>query len=231
MQTFTIEQTPAEIVKVYPKASDLFNKHQINFCCKGDRPLADVLPEKKLDEKLLLSELNTSYERWSKEENEVIDWDTLPLTKITNHIFDKHHTYLYEELAPIGQFVTKVARVHGAEHAHLKDLFELFHTFKAKIEEQMADEEADVFPLIEAYEKNPTEELKEKIQSANAKLIKEREEQTEILDKIREVTNNFTLPQGACNSYRITYARLEELTKETYEHIHLENNVLFKRVS
>lgn len=231
MHTFSIEQTPAEIVKVFPKASDLFNKLQINFCCKGDRPLEDVIPEKDLDAAIVLGELNATYARWSKEDNEVIDWDTLPLSKITDHIFDKHHTYLYEELVPIGQFVTKVARVHGADHPHLKDLFELFHEFKANIEEHMASEEADVFPLIESYEKNPTEDLKAKIQEANSKLAKDRITQTEILDKIRKVTNDFTLPQGACNSYRITYSRLEELTTETFQHIHMENNVLFERIA
>ena len=35
MQEFTKEHTPAEIVKVFPKASDLFKTQKIDFCCGG----------------------------------------------------------------------------------------------------------------------------------------------------------------------------------------------------
>jgi regulator of cell morphogenesis and NO signaling len=230
MNTFTVEQTPAEIVKVFPKASDLFNKREINFCCKGDRPLQTVISEKNLDEAVVLEELHTAYEEWNKEEHEVVDWDAVPLSELTNHIFDKHHAFLHEELAPIGQFVTKVTRVHGDDHPHLKELYRLYHDFKASIEEHMANEEAEVFPLIEAYEENPVEEIAEKIQKVNEGLKADRENQVLLLNKMRKATNDFTLPSGACNSYRITYARLEELEKDTIEHIHLENNILFERI-
>ncbi|OZU90484.1 iron-sulfur cluster repair di-iron protein [Virgibacillus indicus] len=230
MSTFTAEHTPAEIVKVFPKASDLFKKRRIDFCCGGDRPLRAVFTEKDVDEAAVLSELNIAYESWSKEDHEIINWDNIALTELVDHIVYKHHAFLNEELPALGQFVTKIFRVHGANHPHLKELHRLYNDFKVDMEEHMIKEEGEVFPLIKEYEINPSEELAKRIHEANGGLEDEHEAQGDILKRIQEITNDFEPPADACTSYRITYARLSELTSDTFQHVHLENNILFKRV-
>ncbi|HEY2495312.1 MAG TPA: hemerythrin domain-containing protein, partial [Paenibacillus sp.] len=57
----------------------------------------------------------------------------------------------------------------------------------------------------------------------------EHDEAGNILKKLREITNGFTPPVNACTTYRLTYERLAELERMTYEHVHLENNILFPR--
>ncbi|MFD1449086.1 iron-sulfur cluster repair di-iron protein [Oceanobacillus profundus] len=230
MNSFTVEHTPAEIVKVFPKASDLFKKRRIDFCCGGDRPLGTVFTEKDMDEVAILSELNTAYESWSKEDHEVIDWDRVPLSELVDHIVHKHHAYLNEELSPLGQFVTKIFRVHGAAHPHLQELHKLYNDFKVDMETHMVKEENEVFPMIKEYERNPSQDLAARIHAANGGLEDEHESQGNILKRMREITNDFIPPAGACNSYQITYARLAELESDTFQHVHLENNVLFKRI-
>src|SRR5690625_1157863 len=230
MQVFTKEHTPAEIVKVFPKASDLFKSQKIDFCCGGDRPLHEVFTEKSLDETVILTDLNTAYETWSKEDHDTIDWDSEPLSKLVDHIVETHHAYLHEELAPLGQFVTKVFRRHGADNPHLKELHRLYNDFKVDMEEHLVNEEDNVFPLIKEYENNPSEKLKQQIIEANGGLEDDHQASGDLLKQMREVTDDFTPPPGACNSYRITYARLDELESNTFQHIHLENNILFKRI-
>jgi len=44
---------------------------------------------------------------------------------------------------------------------------------------------------------------------------------------MREITSDYTLPEGACPSFTALYAGLEDLEKDLHRHIHLENNVLF----
>jgi regulator of cell morphogenesis and NO signaling len=46
---------------------------------------------------------------------------------------------------------------------------------------------------------------------------------------MQEVTNSYTLPEGACPSFQALYQRLQELQADLHEHIHLENNLLFPR--
>ncbi|MFD1039028.1 iron-sulfur cluster repair di-iron protein [Virgibacillus byunsanensis] len=228
MNTFTAEHTPAEIVKVFPKASDLFKKRRIDFCCGGDKPLEQVFTKGNMDATTVLTELNTAYENWEKDDNEVTDWDAIPASELIDHIVYSHHAYLNEELPALGQFVTKIFRVHGAKHPHLKDLHRLYNEFKLEMEEHMVKEESEVFPLIKEYEKNPSDKLLSHIHEVNGGLEDEHEAAGDLLKQIREITNDFEPPVDACNSYRITYARLSDMESDTFQHVHLENNVLFK---
>ena len=41
--------------------------------------------------------------------------------------------------------------------------------------------------------------------------------------------HDFTPPEGACGTYRLVYNRLEALESDLFEHIHVENNILFPR--
>lgn len=230
MGEFQLTDTPADIVKIYPKASDFFKKEKIDYCCGGDQPLKQIIEKKKqsVDGETLIQLINTSYQEWKDEGNKNINWDELTDTELIGYILKHHHQYLNEELTPLSQFVTKIYRVHGSNHPHLEQLFKLYHQFKMEMEGHMIEEESELFPLIEKYEKEPDAELKERIWNLNKIMMDDHTYVGEIIKKMNEITNNYTLPDGACNSYRITYARLSELENNTLDHIHLENNVLFQ---
>src|SRR5699024_8540636 len=106
--TFTAQDKPADIVKVFPKASDLFKQRRIDFCCNGDKPLADVFTSENHDEYIVLNELNQAYANWKEEEHEITDWDGMSYGELIDHIIYKHHAYLNEELPALGEFVTKI---------------------------------------------------------------------------------------------------------------------------
>lgn len=80
--TFTAEHTPADIMKTFPQASDLFQKHRIDFCCGGGKPLIKTFPERYLDGEAILSELNHAYTEWNKQDHDVIDGEQVPLSKL-----------------------------------------------------------------------------------------------------------------------------------------------------
>lgn len=50
-----------------------------------------------------------------------------------------------------------------------------------------------------------------------------------LMKQIRELTNDFTPPPEACNTYRVSYFKLQEFEDDLHRHIHLENNILFPR--
>ncbi len=47
--------------------------------------------------------------------------------------------------------------------------------------------------------------------------------------RIEELSNNYTPPQDACNTYRVSFALLKEFEQDLHLHIHLENNILFPK--
>ncbi|WP_010530373.1 hemerythrin domain-containing protein [Lentibacillus jeotgali] len=102
-----------------------------------------------------MAELNHSYQNWQNEGHEAIDWEAKTPSELIDHIVHSHHAYLYEELPELGKFVTKILRVHGKNHPHLKELHRLYNAFKLDMEEHSVKEEEEVFPLIKKYEENP----------------------------------------------------------------------------
>jgi len=43
------------------------------------------------------------------------------------------------------------------------------------------------------------------------------------------LSDNFAVPEDACNTYRALYGFLTEFEATTKKHIHLENNILFPK--
>lgn len=62
MKTFNKTQNIGDIVAILPKASEIFKKYNIDFCCGGNRPLETALKEQKLNEEEVLQRLEETYE-------------------------------------------------------------------------------------------------------------------------------------------------------------------------
>lgn len=57
----------------------------------------------------------------------------------------------------------------------------------------------------------------------------EHDEAGGLLKKFREYTEDYTLPEHACNSYRALFAALQEMESDLHLHVHKENNILFPK--
>src|SRR5690625_4578395 len=113
MYIFTEEHTPAQIVKEFPKASDLFKVHGINFCCKGDIELKKTFDHKNLEGSNILTELNGAYDEWLSKGNKAINWDTKSLTDITNYIRNII-ILIYKMSYPLWESLLRVSIVYMA---------------------------------------------------------------------------------------------------------------------
>ena len=51
----------------------------------------------------------------------------------------------------------------------------------------------------------------------------------DFLAQMRQVTDNYTLPEDACPTFAALFEGLDALEKDLHEHIHLENNILFPK--
>ena len=57
----------------------------------------------------------------------------------------------------------------------------------------------------------------------------EHDDEGERFRKIATLSNNYTPPNDACNSYKVAFSLLKDFEEDLHKHIHLENNILFKR--
>lgn len=213
--------TPVGLIAAeLPLATRVFARHGIDFCCGGGLPIGEVCEKKGLDAEAVLREIEAEV---STTQDDVTRWTEAPLSDLVDHIVDTFHRPLEEELPRLEFMVRKVNRVHGDKSPEaLPALVDTFVRLKAELEDHMGKEEDVLFPAIKSG-KGAT--------AAGPMAIMEDEHLAagEALARIRTLTEDFRVPDGACNTWRALWHGLEALEKTMHIHIHLENNILFPR--
>lgn len=222
----TKEMLVSDIVKQSPKSADIFRSNRIDFCCGGNIPLSEAINDKSKPLDVLLEEINAL----DNGSDGMIDVQYLDNAALINYIQNKYHKPLAEEFKNLMPYVTKVAKVHGERHPHLIELKELTLKLRDELLDHTKDEDDNVFPLVIEYTNNPTDDLKTKLTPHIAELETEHDGAGNILKRMREMTSDFTPPMDACGTFRVVYQRLAMLERDTFQHVHLENNVLFERI-
>jgi regulator of cell morphogenesis and NO signaling len=159
------------------------------------------------------------------------NWTGRSAAELIEYIVTYHHRYLKSSLPQLSQYVNKVARVHGPHHPELLQVQEWFQALRLDMELHMEKEENEAFPAVIAYELSGTEHSRQQLLQILEELENDHRETGNLLQKIRIVTSDFTVPEDACTTFKVTYLKLEELEADMFQHIHLENNILFARAA
>lgn len=230
-RVFNRNQRLGEIAAVFPKATETFMKHDIDFCCGGDRTLELALNAKGLDIDMILDELDKAYTEYNAIKNDDIDWRNSDFSTLIDFIVNKHHSFMKKELPLIDTLVNKILKVHFIDNGEvLTKVHKLFGQLKTEIETHLIKEEEVLFPLIKQYEKTPSDELLNKIINVMNETEDEHDAAGDILKELRKVTNQYEVPPTGCNSFKLTYEKLMSVEVDLFHHIHLENNIMFERL-
>lgn len=227
---FNVTDRIGDIVVEFPGASSVLKQYRIDFCCGGDRPLETAIKEGNLDENKILNELNAKYKEFEKRNEEYTDWAKERPGKLMEYIIGKHHKYLKQELPELSELLFKILRVHGIRHEELFHIHKLFNNLRTELEEHLVKEEEYLFPLIQNYEALKNDSNREKVLKLVEELEKEHTGAGDIIKELREAADHYSIPEDACKTFEVTYIKLGELESDLFEHIHLENNILFKNI-
>ena len=233
--TLTPETTVAEIAGTMPRAIPVFQRHGIDFCCGGKRALAEICSEKGIGFDAIVGELEAADRRRSPGDT---DWATEPLDALIDHILERYHKGLYEEMPRLEALADKVVSVHGATHPDsLPAIRDTFRALKQELELHLEKEERVLFPYVRALEA-ASRGLRQAHTvplglASGATEVMEREHETAglALKSLNRLTDGYRPPDDACGSFRALYAGLEIFEADLHQHIHLENNVLFPRAT
>lgn len=202
-----------------PQSTSLFLKLGLDFCCGGKQTLADAAAAKGLDVAMIETFLTTLAEQ-PKESSK--DWREAPLGEIIDFIIPRFHDKHRSQLPPLIELAQKVESVHTEHPDCPKGLSEIVRKVYDDLVMHMMKEEQVLFPLIKSG-RGPMAAMPIQVMEA------EHDEAGNDLEDMKKLTNNFTAPEGACNSWRTLYSGLAEFEVDLMEHVHLENNVLFPR--
>ena len=223
--------TLAQIVNNDFRASAVFEKYHLDFCCKGKRTLEQACAEQQLSVSEVASDIENSY----AENKPAPDFNKMTLTGLYDYIVQTHHTYVKKELPQIHAYLQKVASKHGEKHQELSKIFELFTALKEEMESHMQKEELILFPRIKELEKlvnleNANLQINiNYLQSPITVMEQEHDHAGSLLKEIRLLSNDYNPPIDACTTYRLSFAVLEAFELDLHQHVHLENNILFPK--
>ena len=212
------------------RTAAVFNSYGIDFCCKGHRTIEEVCDKKGIDSNELINSLDIVL---TKASTQTIDYKSWPIDLLVDYIEKKHHRYVEEKIPVIAQFLNKLCRVHGERHPELLEINELFLGSASELAAHMKKEELILFPFIKKMEKAKLE--RSSVQSPQfgtveypiSTMMEEHDNEGERFRKIATLSNNYTPPVDACNTYKVTFSMLKEFENDLHLHIHLENNILF----
>jgi regulator of cell morphogenesis and NO signaling len=222
----------AQIVNSNHRAAAVFEKYQLDFCCKGKRTLKQACEEKELNAGQIVTELE---EVPSGNSCTVpVNYDRFTLSQLSDYIVNMHHSYVKKEMPAIFHYLEKVSSKHGDRHPEMHKVFALFAAIKEEMEHHMQKEELVLFPRIKETEKqvaggNEIVVNSTYLLSPINMMEQEHEHAGAMLAEIRQLTANYTPPADACTTYRLSFASLEAFEKDLHQHIHLENNILFPK--
>lgn len=212
------------------RTAAVFSKYNIDFCCNGNRTVEEACDKKGIDCSMIIDEINTIL---NQQQGETINYKSWPLDLLMDYIEKKHHRYIEGKIPVIGQFLDKLCRVHGERHPELYKINELFTGSAGDLTSHMKKEELILFPFIKQLAKAKLNcgALKPPhfgtVENPIAMMKDDHDNEGERFRKIAELSDNYNPPEDACNTYKVTFAMLDEFEKDLHLHIHLENNILF----
>ena len=225
------DKTIGEIVADDFRAAAVFKKYGIDFCCRGGRTIDEACDKKDVDKQSLINDLNAI----PQGKGDQVDVSSWPLDLLANYIVRIHHQYVHDKTPILLQFLDKLCRVHGERHPELFEINRIFTESAHDLANHFEKEERVLFPVIgELVKAQQTGQPLETahfgtVENPIAMMMHEHTVEGDRFAEIARLSNNYTPPADACNTYRVTFAMLQEFEEDLHRHIHLENNVLFPK--
>ncbi len=219
-----LQQSVASTVLDHSECAAVFQQHRIDFCCRGELTIEAAAKEKGV----VLEELATELAQAIAQRNSPKSSDPRELStpQLVEHIVSKHHEYLRKALPFVTGLAAKVGRVHGDHNPKLRELDVVTGELAGALVPHLDEEEQILFPALVASELDQV-----LVQRHLGSMHTDHLAVAKLLERIRAATDEFTLPDWACNSYRTLFSELEQLEGDIFTHVHLENHVLMPRFS
>lgn len=227
----TYANTIGELAVAMPEAIPILERLGIDYCCHGEQSVQKACGSVGISTDELLQMIGGT----AKAATTAHNWTDEPIPALIRHIVETHHVYTRQAVLVLQKLAAKVRGVHGQNHPELMVVERLVAEMTTELVPHMLKEEQVLFPFVEKldaavakHEEAPMPFFGT-VQNPIRMMMLEHETVGEKLIELRGLTQDYTLPDEACNSYRALFAKLMELENDLHQHIHIENNILFPR--
>lgn len=215
-----MEQSLGQLARRIPGATGLFDAHQLDFCCAGNRSLRTATESLGIDPQPLVDALKNLEQRVATEPEH--DWSDASDTQLVEHLLVRYHAVHREQLPELIRLARRVEHVHGDREDCPHGLADHLEAMAQELDSHMRKEEMVLFPMITRGQGGMTSMPISAMRS-------EHDDHGTELRRLAELTHNITSPRDACTTWRALYTGLRSFRDDLIAHIHTENNILFER--
>lgn len=215
-----MEQSLGQLARRIPGATGLFDAHQLDFCCAGNRSLRTATESLGIDPQPLVDALKNLEQRAVAEPEQ--DWSDASDTQLVEHLLVRYHAVHREQLPELIRLARRVEHVHGDREDCPHGLADHLEAMAQELDSHMRKEEMVLFPMITRGQGGMASMPISAMRS-------EHDDHGTELRRLAELTHNITSPRDACTTWRALYTGLRSFRDDLIAHIHTENNILFER--
>ncbi len=226
------EETLGELAAKDLRKAQVFKKYGLDFCCGGKKTVKEACAEKGIDVTLVEKDLQQADNAPATAAARPLPFNEWNLDFLADYIVNTHHSYVKKVMPDLKAYSDKVARVHSGHHPELLEINRLVQETMKEMAEHTIEEETVLFPYIKklvALNGNATAKDIDHVQESIDLRIQEHELVGGNMEKIRELSSNYTVPEDGCASYSFLFKSLNEFEEDLHIHVHLENNILFPK--
>lgn len=229
MGSFDISMMVGDIVTRQPRLSRVFEQVGIDYCCGGKVSLAEACDRRSVNAEDVVKMLESESE--NSDGRNAVDPAAMTLTELVDHIERAHHAYVKSESPRLRAMAEKVASVHGAHDERLAIVRDTFVGLADEMSSHMMKEELILFPLIRRLASGAETTFGHcgSVAGPINQMEAEHADAGVALARLHSLTDAYTPPEWACNTYRALLDGLRQFELDLHQHVHKENNVLFPR--
>lgn len=224
--------TVAEVALAFPHSTDILHRYHLDFCCHGKLNFVEACRLNNLDSDKIWQEiLNTRADNDS-----TLKFDSWDAELLIEYILQHHHQYIRQAIPQINELLAKVCEVHGSEQPVLYEIRDTFVSLADELLDHLPKEEDVLFPAMRKLAQLDSDLIRNtafirNLQAPISVMEHEHDSAGTFLKSLRSLTSNYAPPAFACPTYQLTFKLLEEFDRDLIQHIHLENNILFPKVT
>jgi regulator of cell morphogenesis and NO signaling len=228
------EETIGAIVAGDYRKSAVFKKLDIDFACGGKVTLKEACLRMALRLEDVQAQLSNEESLTSIAQ---MDFQTWEVGFLSTYLVQLHHQYVKNHSAFIADLAQKVAHVNSRRYPEILQIAECFENVKSLLLSNIKEKEDRIFPAIVMLSQDSQRQIKsdeEQLSAVASAIVQMENEHVEIagyVRLIRQLTNGYQTPVYASNAFEILYKVLREFEDDLDCHFHLENNILFPKVT
>lgn len=160
-----------------------------------------------------------------------------PLDFLVDYVVYVHHGYLRQTFTTLRDHIENFVAEHPQKYTYSDELLQQFMKLQGTLPDFMKQQEELIFPYVKqvsrAYQSKEsfagllTRTLRKPVEKV---LSQEHQLVTTVLQRLRELTNNYNLPGTASNHQTAVFMKLHELDNDLAQHLYLENKIVLPRL-